>query len=624
MRIEIQLRIVADDNSVISEGEILHLDKGDDRLEVIGLSFDEAKAALVGIQGGVVTAQAASFLARHRSCDLCGSRLLSKGPGQTRFRTAFGTIALSSPRFHRCRCQPGAARTFSPLNLLLTERMAPELLYLETCWASLVSYGMTADLLKDVLPIDSTADASTVRRHLHKVAARHDADLRDGQLRGLDAGKDQPLPQAAVVVGIDGGYVRNWYDKKRNFEIVVGKSMAANCNDRCFGFVRSQDEQPERRFRNVLRSQGLPVSQTVTMLTDGGDSVRALVGELSPSAVTMLDWFHIAMRLTGLEQYARGLAHHNPVEALALQHRLERIQWRLWHGDSDEAVIRAQGLAADVAALNTAYPGLKRLIKATAGLATYIANNAAAIVNYSKRWRKGERISTAFVESTVNRVISRRFAKKQQMQWSKLGTHRLLQTRTKTCMGLFSVKHFLIQVFSGSIPMFDQRNHPSVPTMMLARHRQGRRSRMAVRPPPQAARSVLEVRPRRCHPRRVGRGSAGADRAAGSGRLFQSGALASGGSAANQAIRQTCMRSGGGRATMMLYAHRMRGSREDGTILSIGLAPMIWCTVHHPPRSRRPTGHAGQPCSGVPGSGTKRSAQAALSTMPSGSTPPAA
>jgi hypothetical protein len=120
MRFEIQLRIVGDDNNVISEGEILHFDKGDDRLEVIGLSFNEAKAALVGIQGGVVSAQAAGFLARHLSCDLCGSRLLSKGPGRTRFRTAFGTIALSSPRFHCCACRPGKAGTFSPLNLLLT------------------------------------------------------------------------------------------------------------------------------------------------------------------------------------------------------------------------------------------------------------------------------------------------------------------------------------------------------------------------------------------------------------------------------------------------------------------------------------------------------------------------
>jgi hypothetical protein len=306
MRIQIQLRILADDNSVISEGEILHLDKGDDRLEVVGLAFDEAKAILAGIQGGVVTAQAASFLARHRSCDLCGSPLLSKGPGRTRFRTAFGTIVLSSPRFHRCPCQPGAAKTFSPLNLLLTECMAPELLYLETRWASLVSYGMTADLLKDVLPIGSTADASTIRRHLYKVTTRHEADLSDEQPGGIDEGpvNGQPLPQAAVIVSIDGAYVRNWHDKKHNFEVVVGKSMAAGRDDRYL--VRSQDEQPGRRFRAVLRSQGLPVTQPVTMLTDGGDSVRALAGELSPGAVTILDWFHIAMRLTGLGQYAKG------------------------------------------------------------------------------------------------------------------------------------------------------------------------------------------------------------------------------------------------------------------------------------------------------------------------------
>jgi hypothetical protein len=290
-------------------------------------------------------------------------------------------------------------------------------------------------LLKDVLPIGSTADASTIRRHLHKVATRHEADLSGEQPGGLDAVNGQPLPQAAVIAGIDGGYVRNWHDKRHNFEVVVGKSMATGRDDRHFGLVRSQDEQPGQRFREVLRSQDLPVTQPVTMLTDGGDSVAGLVGELSPGALHIVDWFHIAMRLTGLDQYVKGLAHHNPVEALALRHRLERIKWRLWHGDGDEALTRAQVLTADVAALNTAYSGLKRLIKAVAGLATYIANNAAAIVNYSERWHKGERISTAFVESTVNLVISRRFAKKQQMQWSKVGAHRLLQTRTKALDG---------------------------------------------------------------------------------------------------------------------------------------------------------------------------------------------
>ena len=144
---------------------------------------------------------------------------------------------------------------------------------------------------------------------------------------------------------------------------------------------------------------------------------------------------HIAMRLTGLGQYTKGLAHHNPIEATALETRLERIKWRLWHGDADEALTRAEQLAADVAALDSCYPKLKRLVKATADLATDIADNAAALPDYSERWLTGERISTAFVESTVTRVVSRRFAKKQPMPWSKPGAHRLLQTRTRTLDG---------------------------------------------------------------------------------------------------------------------------------------------------------------------------------------------
>src|SRR3954465_12227652 len=139
------------------------------------------------------------------------------------------------------------------------------------------------------------------------------------------------------------------------------------------------------------------------------------------------------MRLTVLNQYTKGLAHHSPVEALALQSRLERIKWRLWHGDTDVALSRARELAAEVISLTSDYPGLHRFTKAAAGLVTYIENNAAAIPDYGERRRYAEPISTAFVESTVN--LGKRFAKKQQMQWSKAGAHLLLQTRTQTLDG---------------------------------------------------------------------------------------------------------------------------------------------------------------------------------------------
>jgi hypothetical protein len=37
------------------------------------------------------------------------------------------------------------------------------------------------------------------------------------------------------------------------------------------------------------------------------------------------------------------------------------------------------------------------------------------IPNYGELWRAGETISTAFAESAVDQVLSKRFVKKQQM-----------------------------------------------------------------------------------------------------------------------------------------------------------------------------------------------------------------
>jgi len=56
-------------------------------------------------------------------------------------------------------------------------------------------------------------------------------------------------------------------------------------------------------------------------------------------------------------------------------------------------------------------------------------------LNYGERYRQGDRISTGFVESTVNYVVAKRFTKRQQMQWSPKGAHLLLQMRTRVLNG---------------------------------------------------------------------------------------------------------------------------------------------------------------------------------------------
>jgi hypothetical protein len=78
---------------------------------------------------------------------------------------------------------------------------------------------------------------------------------------------------------------------------------------------------------------------------------------------------------------------------------------------------------------------LKKLARALEEFLTYVDSNAAGIVNYGERYRCGERISTGFVESTINQVVAKRFVKKQQMRWTPRGAHLLLQVRVQELNG---------------------------------------------------------------------------------------------------------------------------------------------------------------------------------------------
>lgn len=75
-------------------------------------------------------------------------------------------------------------------------------------------------------------------------------------------------------------------------------------------------------------------------------------------------------------------------------------------------------------------PEQRKLSKTIAEFGGYIRANAASIPNYGERFRSGEAISSAFVESAVNQVVSKRMVKKQQMRWTPRGAHLLLQVRT--------------------------------------------------------------------------------------------------------------------------------------------------------------------------------------------------
>lgn len=108
------------------------------------------------------------------------------------------------------------------------------------------------------------------------------------------------------------------------------------------------------------------------------------------------------------------------------------MKWRLWHGRVEGATCRLQTILFLLkrTAINRKRAAL-RLRRLATKLLRYIKNKADSIPNYGKRYRSGQRISTAFVESAVNQLIDKRISKSQQMRWSPTGAHALLQVRAE-------------------------------------------------------------------------------------------------------------------------------------------------------------------------------------------------
>src|SRR5438105_15834577 len=74
--------------------------------------------------------------------------------------------------------------------------------------------------------------------------------------------------------------------------------------------------------------------------------------------------------------------------------------------------------------------GIGKLRQPVAGLLGYLERNQAALVHYAARRRRGEPISTVFVESAVNEIVAKRLNKRQQMRWSRASVQPFLDVRT--------------------------------------------------------------------------------------------------------------------------------------------------------------------------------------------------
>src|SRR5512143_673475 len=450
MRVRIQVVVESDSDAVPLVHEVATLERDGLQPEGLGLALAEAKDLLRGVQETMVAAQVAAFEAQQECCPDCGRARRRNGRHEIVYRTPFGKLRLDSPRFYACSCQGAPPRTsVSPLAERLPERTAPELAYVESKFAALMSYGLTVDLLAEILPLGEELAKTSVRRQVQRVAERTESELGDEQfsfIEGCQRDWDQlPRPDPPLTVGLDGGYVHACQPQARTegwFEVIAGKSQPDEGEAKCFAFVNTYDAKPKRRLFEVLKAQGLQVNQQVTFLTDGGDTVRELPLYLSPESEHWLDWFHITMRLTVMGQMIKGLAAESSpgtkpddedgrLDATSMDKQLESLKWYLWHGNVYRALQIVEDLEWDLESGAGPTERQTKLLKAVGDFHHYIEANQAFIPNYGDRYRHGETITTSFAESTVNQVVSKRMVKKQQMRRTQRGAHLLLQVRTQ-------------------------------------------------------------------------------------------------------------------------------------------------------------------------------------------------
>jgi hypothetical protein len=211
MQFRIEVIAVTDDGTEQRQ-KLVTLTRSAAKLATMGLTLAESKQVLQHLQQTMIEQQVDAYLDQERACPHCGKMRRLKQSEPAPFRTLFGLVEVRNPRWWQCRCRPHTTKTLRPLAALLPERTSPELLYLETKWASLAAYGVTTKLLHEVLPMDQKHNAITVRNHTLRAARRKEQMLGDEHALDTAGSADElsrlPLPDGPFSVGLDGGLVR--------------------------------------------------------------------------------------------------------------------------------------------------------------------------------------------------------------------------------------------------------------------------------------------------------------------------------------------------------------------------------------------------------------------------------
>ena len=224
MKISVQVIVDPENGDPIITKSIAAFRREDLSSDTLGLTIKESKLLLKNVQSEFVIKQVDQYIGKHKTCNQCYKKRKIKSHTEIVYRTLFGKLKLPNPRFYMCSCNKNnKQKSYSLLSVLLPERISPELQYLQTKWSALVSYGVTSNIIEDVLPVH--ANISSIFYTTHKIAKQLDAEIGEEKHCFIDGCENEwnqlPNPDLPLTVGIDGGYIHAREGSNRGLRLLL-------------------------------------------------------------------------------------------------------------------------------------------------------------------------------------------------------------------------------------------------------------------------------------------------------------------------------------------------------------------------------------------------------------------
>jgi uncharacterized protein YukE len=354
----------------------------------------------------------------------------------------FGTVAVKAPRFKPCQCAVTCRRTLNPVAEIMPDRCTPEYERILAKMGALLPYRRARTVLSEFLPLGKPQTVETTRRRTLCVGARLE---REAVAAPACEPAEPAEPATSITLSIDGGHIRAVRQYQgRSFEVLLAQISRGEGKSTVFSSVLAEAHAQTRQLRGMLQGLGATSATPATILSDGADGPQSRGEAASPGPTHhVLDRFHRAMRIQHTAQAAKSWPdktedHRQAGERLA--ETIERIRWRLRHGQVRRSLDLIEETAANLEAMadDTVAQKVARLLR---DLETYVSGQSAIIIDYAKARRCDEPISTAITESTVQWLLHRRMNAQQQMRWSPRGAHLMLKVRTAAVNGTLDRDH---------------------------------------------------------------------------------------------------------------------------------------------------------------------------------------